>query len=68
MKFLLSSVFSLLSYICLSQSWVWAQGEGGIGNDAANAVTTDNSGNTYITGEIAGKADFSGTVYQGNGI
>lgn len=51
-----------------AQNWQWAKGEGDIGNDAANAVATDNSGNTYITGNIAGKADFSGTVYQGNGI
>ena len=66
--FVLSCVLCLISYVSPAQSWVWAQGEGGIGNDASNAVTTDISGNTYITGNMAGKADFSGTVYQGHGI
>jgi hypothetical protein len=51
-----------------AQGWQWAKGEGDIGNDVANAVTTDDNGNSYVTGNIAGKANFSGTVYQGNGI
>lgn len=51
-----------------AQSWMWAKGEGDIGNDASNSVTTDAAGNTYITGNIAGRADFSGTIYQGNGL
>ena len=67
-SFVLSVVLCLISSVSSAQTWRWAQGEGGIGNDASNAVTTDLSGNTYITGNIAGKADFSGTVYQGHGI
>lgn len=66
--FILSCLLCLTSYVSLAQSWVWAKGEGDIGNDVANSVTTDTYGNTYITGNIAGKADFSGTIYQGNGI
>lgn len=65
---LFSCALSLVCNFCFSQSWLWAKGEGDIGNDASNAVTTDIYGNSYITGNIAGKADFSGTVYQGNGI
>ncbi len=51
-----------------AQSWAWAQGEGGPGSDAANSVTIDEQGNSYITGYIAGFADFSGANYQGRGI
>ncbi len=65
---LLAIVLCLVSNVSPAQSWVWAKGEGDIGNDAANAVAVDVSGNTYVTGNIAGKANFSGTVYQGNGI
>ncbi|MBP6731601.1 MAG: hypothetical protein KA149_06050, partial [Chitinophagales bacterium] len=50
------------------QSWQWAKGEGDIGNDAAFGVTVDDAGNSYVTGNIAGRADFSGTIYQGSGI
>ncbi len=56
-------------YICLNaQNYVWAKGEGGIGNDAASSVTVDELGNTYITGNIAGEAEFSGANYQGKGV
>lgn len=68
MKFLFSSIFCCQLLFLYSQQWLWAKGEGDIGNDAANALTVDDAGNTYITGYIAGKADFSGTVYQGKGI
>jgi len=66
--FVLSCLLCLASNVSLAQSWVWAKGEGDIGNDVTNSVTTDTYGNTYITGNIAGKADFSGTIYQGNGL
>lgn len=56
------------AYTGRAQNWQWAKGEGDIGNDAAFGVTVDNAGNSYVTGNIAGKADFSGTVYQGSGI
>lgn len=51
-----------------AQSFVWAKGEGGIGNDAANAMAVDEDGNTYIAGNLAGSANFSGTVVQGAGL
>lgn len=48
-----------------AQSFIWAKGEGGIGNDAATSVTSDPQGNVYITGNIAGVANISGTTLQG---
>jgi len=59
------SCFWLQSF---SQNYVWAKGEGGIGNDAAYSVTSDEAGNTYVTGNLAGVADFSGITAQGNGV
>lgn len=44
---------------------MWAKGEGGIGNDNAGAITVDEQGNSYITGNLAGKINFSGTEYEG---
>jgi hypothetical protein len=57
--------FSVASF---AQTYNWAFGEGGIGNDAATSVATDELGNTYITGNLAGVADFSGNTIQGKGV
>lgn len=70
---------SLISALCLffnllfaanaqGQSYVWAKGEGGIGNDAANGIAVDDFGNSYITGNLAGLAEFTGTTVQGVGL
>src|SRR5205085_7879568 len=61
-------VFLVLSLSSSAQTWNWAKGEGDIGNDASNSITLDDNGNAYITGNLAGRADFSGTIYQGRGI
>lgn len=62
-------IFSLFCFgINSAQSWVWAKGEGGIGSDAANSITLDELGNAYVTGNIAGSANFSGVGAQGRGI
>lgn len=39
---------------------IWARKAGGVGTDAAYAVTADASGNAYITGDFSGTADFGG--------
>jgi hypothetical protein len=62
---LVLTVFALSSN---AQNYVWAKGEGGIGNDAAYSVTSDEAGNTYVTGNLAGVADFSGVTAQGKGV
>lgn len=57
-----------LPLVIQAQNFTWAKGEGGIGNDLANAITTDEQGNSYITGNLAGMANFSGQVVQGQGL
>lgn len=49
-----------------AQTYNWAIGEGGIGNDAANGIASDATGNAYVTGNFAGSANFSGQDIQGN--
>ncbi len=61
-------LFSILCNSSNAQSWAWAKGEGGIGSDAANSVTLDEQGNAYVTGNIAGEANFSGVGALGKGI
>lgn len=41
-----------------SGSYLWAKQLGGTVNDIGNAITTDASGNVYITGTFEGTADF----------
>ncbi|MCS6935693.1 MAG: T9SS type A sorting domain-containing protein [Chitinophagales bacterium] len=61
-------VFICYSGYAVSQTYVWAKGEGGIGNDVANSVTVDEQGNTYVAGNLAGMAEVSGTQVQGMGL
>lgn len=67
-RLLLLLLFCMAAGSVTAQTWQWAKGAGDIGTDAASAITTDPYGNTYITGNIAGRAKFSGTMYQGNGL
>ena len=48
-----------------SQSYEWAKGMGGADNDFGRDLCVDNAGNTYVTGDFTGTADFDpgpGTV------
>lgn len=51
-----------------AQSFAWALGAGGVGNEAANGIATDEAGYTYITGNLAGKGEFSNVEYEGKGL
>lgn len=46
---------------------VWAVQAGGAGVDRANAIASDNSGNTYITGYFQGNATFGSINVSGSG-
>ncbi|MCW5909000.1 MAG: T9SS type A sorting domain-containing protein [Chitinophagales bacterium] len=65
---LLVTHFLFLPFSNHAQNFVWAKGAGHVGNEAANAVAVDEAGNTYITGNLAGMINFSGTFYQGKGL
>lgn len=41
-----------------SGALVWVQKAGGLGEDAANSITTDAAGNIYVTGSFSGTATF----------
>jgi len=64
----LGLLFLFFYSLLAAQTYNWAFGEGGLGNDAATSIATDEFGNTYITGNLAGVADFSGNTIQGKGV
>lgn len=58
----LSAVFLLLQLpgVVLSQApnWLWIKSVGGTGNDVAQDVALDHSGNIYVTGSFENTVDF----------
>ncbi|MBK8659778.1 MAG: T9SS type A sorting domain-containing protein [Bacteroidetes bacterium] len=68
MRILTVLLLLLYGFVSSAQNYVWAKGEGGIGNDAANGIALDADGNTYITGNFAGSANFSGQSIQGGNL
>lgn len=68
MRYIAAIIICLFAWHIQAQSYVWAKGEGGIGNDNAGAITLDEQGNSYITGNLAGSINFSGTEYDGKGV
>ena len=44
------------------QNWVWVQTASGSSTDRANAICTDNYGNSYITGTFSSSCHFGGLV------
>lgn len=67
-RLLLLLLFCMAANNATAQTWQWAKSAGDVGTDGASGITTDPYGNTYITGSFAGRAKFSGTMYQGNGL
>jgi hypothetical protein len=60
-KLMFIFVILVLATIAFAQSdpaWIWANGGGTVGVDNGRGITTDNSGNTYITGFFNGTANF----------
>lgn len=68
MKLLAALLLLLGGFLANAQNYVWAKGEGGIGNDAANGIALDDNNNVYITGNFAGSANFSGQNIQGGNL
>ena len=50
-----------------SGNWLWARSAGGTGEEWGYGLTTDNSGNTYITGGFSESATFGMTQLTSNG-
>lgn len=50
--------FTILVGQVSAQTFEWVAGSGGTSNDESKAITTDASGNIYITGIFRGTADF----------
>jgi len=51
-----------------AQTFEWVREGSGIGQDAGQRAVVDRDGNVYLTGYFSGKAVFSGTLFEGNGI
>jgi len=50
-----------------SGNWLWAKQAGGIDYDESYGITTDSSGNSYVTGCFQGTASFGNTNLISNG-
>ncbi len=67
---ILVTLFFLSTVAAFAQTapnWVWAVSAGSIGTDRGNAIATDSSGNTYVTGSFMYQASFGATTLTGGG-
>ncbi len=48
-------------------NWLWAMRAGGTGTDQSSSISTDGSGNSYVTGYFNASADFGGTTLTSSG-
>lgn len=58
-------VFSIVCFASLhaqTENWLWAKKAGGVNDDFGEAIGTDASGNSYVTGSFSGSATFGNTI------
>ncbi|MCB9186845.1 MAG: hypothetical protein H6601_08870 [Flavobacteriales bacterium] len=58
----------LFASTTVAQHFEWAKNIGGLGLDAARALTTDSEGNVIVAGSFSGTASIAGTWYSGDGV
>lgn len=58
---LILAITLAISNIFAQSNWNWMYNAGGTGDDQALAVTSDASGNVYVTGYFTGTVNFGGT-------
>jgi len=61
-------ILSSAIYCQTAPDWLWAFNAGGTGLDAGYAITTDNIGNSYVTGIFYNTASFGSTRLVSSGI
>ncbi len=59
-------IFSLL--VSQTPQWEWATGAGGIDSERGNAITIDNDGNSYVTGQFYDTVTFGSYSLTSSGL
>src|SRR3989442_838529 len=65
--FLFLLAISISSALAQTPEWIRAQRIGGTGEDHANGVVTDGSGNVYVTGAFIGSMTLGSTTVAATG-
>jgi hypothetical protein len=68
LKMVLVLVLFASSFVLAQSDFNWAKGFGLLGTDIGRAITTDVSGNIYLTGEFAASGSLGGTLTLPGGV